>query len=222
DALNLLRKIKCESQAFENIPSLQPHYHTAVYAEFHAEEQDIIDEAILELTETIIELGGNDEDTWYATNERELEPLKAFRHAVPEAVNLLIDERKKACPEITKLGTDMSVPDEQLEKTIAMYRCGVAEYNLESVMFGHIGNNHIHVNILPHNMEEYEKGKLLYLSWAQQVVNWNGSISAEHGIGKLKVPFLELMYGKKGIAEMRALKAVFDPGGVFNPGNLFS
>jgi D-lactate dehydrogenase (cytochrome) len=79
----------------------------------------------------------------------------------------------------------------------------------------------VHVNILPHSMEEYERGKSLYLSWARQVVEWGGSISAEHGIGKIKVPFLALMYGEEGIAEMRALKMLFDPGMTLNPGNLF-
>ena len=48
-----------------------------------------------------------------------------------------------------------------------------------------------------------------------------GSISAEHGIGKIKVSFLALMYGEEGIAEMRALKMLFDPGMMLNPGNLF-
>ncbi|MCL6519549.1 MAG: FAD-binding oxidoreductase [Armatimonadetes bacterium] len=221
NSLNLLRGIKSESSAFEKIPALKPHYHSAIYLEFHADNQDIIDEAVMQAMDAIIELGGTDEDTWYATNERELDHLKAFRHATPEAVNLLIDKRKKEYPELTKLGTDMSVPDERLEEAIAMYRAGVLEHELESVMFGHIGNNHIHVNILPHNKEDYERGRILYLSWAQQVVKWGGSVSAEHGIGKLKVPFLELMYGAKGIAEMRSLKAVFDPNCLFNPGNLF-
>ena len=48
-----------------------------------------------------------------------------------------------------------------------------------------------------------------------------GSVSAEHGIGKLKTAFLEMMYGPEGIAQMRRLKEVFDPEGRLNPGNLF-
>lgn len=221
DALNLLRNAKAESSAFEKIPALKPHYHTAVYTEFHADDEEALEEAVMGLMEAIMELGGSDDDTWYATNDHELEPLKAFRHATPEAVNLLIDQRKRNCPDLTKLGTDMSVPDERLEAAIAMYDSGLKESSLESVIFGHIGNNHVHVNILPNSMEEYDKGKKLYLAWAKQVVDWGGSVSAEHGIGKIKVPFLELMYGPDCIAEMRVLKSFFDPSGVLNPGNLF-
>ena len=70
-------------------------------------------------------------------------------------------------------------------------------------------------------MAEYEKGKVLYLDWAKQVVAMGGSVSAEHGIGKIKTDFLRLMAGDAGINEMRKLKALFDPDGVLNPGNLF-
>jgi D-lactate dehydrogenase (cytochrome) len=105
---------------------------------------------------------------------------------------------------------------------MAMYRAGLAEAGLESVVFGHIADNHVHVNILPHSLDDYERGKALYRAWAEQVVAWGGSVSGEHGIGKLKVPFLELMFGDSGIAQMRELKALFDPDGVLNPGNLFA
>jgi D-lactate dehydrogenase (cytochrome) len=176
----------------------------------------------MQVMEAMTALGGSDEDTWYATTDRELEPLRAFRHAVPEAVNLLIGERKRSCPELTKLGTDMSSPDAALEQVMAMYRTGLTEAGLESVIFGHIGNNHLHVNILPNSMDEYDKGKALYQSWARRIVSLGGSVSAEHGIGKIKVPFLQMMYTPECIAQMRRVKAIFDPSMMLNPGDLFS
>jgi D-lactate dehydrogenase (cytochrome) len=48
-----------------------------------------------------------------------------------------------------------------------------------------------------------------------------GSVSAEHGIGKLKTAMLEIMYGPEGIAQMRTLKRVFDPSMLLNRGTLF-
>ncbi|MCX6344572.1 MAG: FAD-binding oxidoreductase [Armatimonadetes bacterium] len=221
DALDLLRHIKTESSAFENIPALKDSFNTAIYTEFHGESDDDLEAAVMRVMEAATALGGSDEDTWYATTDREMEPLKAFRHAIPEAVNLIIAERKKTCPEITKLGTDMAVLDDQLETSLAMYDHGLQQSGLQSVIFGHIGNNHLHVNILPRSMEEYEQGKALYLSWAQLIVALGGSASAEHGIGKIKAPFLQLMYGDKGIAQMRALRKLFDPKTTLNPGNLF-
>ena len=49
-----------------------------------------------------------------------------------------------------------------------------------------------------------------------------GTVSAEHGIGKIKIKFLELMYSSAQIKEMRAVKLAFDPEGLLNPGNIFS
>jgi D-lactate dehydrogenase (cytochrome) len=222
DALNFLRNEKAENPAFTSIPTLHPHYHTALYLEFHGEDDEALEGPVLEVIEVMLALGASDEDTWYATTAREMEAMKAFRHAVPEAVNLTIDTRKREEPALTKLGTDMSVPDATLTEAMAMYRADLDAAGLESVIFGHIGNNHVHVNILPRNLDEYARGKALYLDWAQRVVQMGGSVAAEHGIGKLKVPFLDLMYGEEGIAQMRALKALFDPDSRLNPGNLFT
>lgn len=221
DTLNLLRRMKSEGRGAGSIPALLPRYHTAVYLEFHGEVAEVVETAALAAIEAATAVGGSDEETWYAANPRDLLPQKNFRHAVPEAVNMLIGERQRADPSITKLGTDMSVPDTALEQVMAMYRDDLAEAALESVIFGHIGNNHVHVNILPRSKDEYDRGKALYQSWARTVVAMGGSVSAEHGIGKLKRPMLGLMLGDEGIAQMRALKKIFDPGLVLNPGVLF-
>jgi D-lactate dehydrogenase (cytochrome) len=221
DTLDLLRRAKAENSAFAQMPALQPHFHTAVYSEFHGDATEALEGAVMEGMELALALGGNEDDTWYADTPRILESQKTFRHATPEAVNLLIDMRKKTIPELTKLGTDMSAPDAALDTMMALYRDGLQAAGLESVIFGQIGNNHVHVNILPRSLEEYARGKALYLDWARRIVELGGSVSAEHGIGKLKVAFLQLMFGEEAIAEMRALKACFDPAGLLNPGNLF-
>lgn len=219
--LDLLRSARASSSAFAEIPALKQHYHTAVYVEFHGETEDDLEAAALQASEAAIALGSGEDDTWFATTPRELEPIKAFRHAAPEAVNLLIGERKRSCPGLTKLGTDMSVPDAALEEAMAMYAGDLEREDLEWVAFGHIGNNHVHVNILPRDMGEYDAGKRLYMAWARRVVEMGGSVSAEHGIGKLKAPFLRMMYGREGVAEMLALKKLFDPELRLNPGDLF-
>jgi D-lactate dehydrogenase (cytochrome) len=175
----------------------------------------------MHMSEAMTDCGGDGDATWICSDEREMERLKDFRHAVPESVNLLIDEKRKKEPGLTKLGTDLAVPDEMLEEVIALYHKGLEEQKLEYVMFGHIGNNHVHVNIIPNTLEEYDRGKALYLQWAHEVVIMGGTVSAEHGIGKLKKALLKEMYGADGIRQMQDLKRLFDPDGLLNPGNLF-
>ena len=157
-----------------------------------------------------------------ARSQTDLDRLMFFRHAIPECVNMLIDQRKKKNKEITKLGTDMAVPDAALEETMAMYNTMLKERGLQSAIWGHVGNNHLHVNILPNDSEEYRKGKELYNDWAAKITAKGGAVSAEHGVGKLKAGFLKVMYGEKHIGEMRQLKKAFDPQNLLNRGNLFA
>ena len=82
---------------------------------------------------------------------------------------MLIDERRRTDPAITKLGSDMSVPNERLHDVMELYRTTLAQTGLQSAAWGHIGNNHLHVNILPRNAAEYARGKALFLQWAQAV-----------------------------------------------------
>ena len=220
-ALDLLRRQREKNPAFTGIPDMPVAWHTAVYVEYHGDVEDAVESAVMHLSETMSDCGGDGNATWISSDEREMERLKDFRHAVPEAVNLLIDERRKKEPGLTKLGTDLAVPDDALEEMLALYHKGLAEEKLEYVMFGHIGDNHLHVNIIPNSLEEYERGKTLYLRWARHVVVLGGTVSAEHGIGKLKKALLKEMYGATGIDQMQALKRVFDPAGMLNPGNLF-
>lgn len=218
-ALDLLRR-RHEAGLLDELPPIDPAWRSAVYVEYHGEEEDL-GEALEGLCAAMVRHGGSDERAWIADQPRERERVRLFRHAVPEAVNGLIAERKKTHPGLTKLGTDMAVPDECLEAVMRMYRDDLAQSGLEYVVFGHIGNNHVHVNILPRDPSDYAQGKELYLHWAARVVKMGGTVSAEHGIGKLKAPFLELMFGRAALDQWRILKRVFDPSGLFNPGNLF-
>jgi D-lactate dehydrogenase (cytochrome) len=221
-ALALLRHQKINNPAFAQLPALPTAPHTAVYVEYQGAQEDGLAEQLEQLVEWLADCGGAEELSWVAESAAEMERMKFFRHAVPEAVNLLIDERRKSEPSLTKLGTDMAVPDHCLEEVMGMYERDLSASGLESVIFGHIGNNHVHVNIIPRSLQDYEQGRELYGAWAQQVVGWGGSVSAEHGIGKLKTGFLELMYGTGGVEQMRALKRVFDEQSLLNRGTLFT
>ncbi len=219
-SLELLRDQKMNNPAFQDIPEVPEGQGAAVYVEYHGRGEQEVEERIYALAETLVESGGEEEATWLAEHPKDLERLKSFRHALPEAVNLLIDERRKGEPGLTKLGTDMAVPDEALDSIVTLYVSDLTSHDLDYVMFGHIGDNHIHVNILPRTLEEYRLGRKLYERWAEVVVSMGGTVSAEHGIGKLKVELLRRMYGSEGLEEMRRIIEVFNPGFLLNRGNI--
>jgi D-lactate dehydrogenase (cytochrome) len=221
NALNLLRSQRQHKAGFNELPALPEHFHTAIYVEYHGPNEDTVGSAIEHMCGLLENCGGSEDTAWIATEHHDLQRIYDFRHAVPESVNMIIDERRKTDPALTKLGTDMAVSDEHLLDVMHMYHADLADAGLEYVIFGHIGNNHVHVNILPRNQAEYRKGHELYADWARRVVQMGGTVSAEHGIGKLKRDYLVTMYSRQGVEEMRKLKELFDPWYQLNPGNLF-
>lgn len=222
DALAILRRQREESTAFSGLPLVPPGMDSAIYLEIHDEKEEDAYQRLFAIGRLMESVGGDRQHSWVARTAADRDRLVFFRHAVPESVNMLIDQRKKSEPTITKLGTDMSVPDKDLQRIMTMYRHMLAERGLESAIWGHIGNNHLHVNILPRSAADQAAGKELYKEWATQVSAMGGAVSAEHGVGKLKAPFLEIMYGSAHLAEMARLKKAFDPDFRLGRDNLFA
>ncbi len=219
EALKLLEAKRAAEGAASTVPNLRLFDGAAVYLELSGEE-DTIDEAAARIESLLDAVDSSGERTWAAIGVDELEKQKAFRHAVPEAVNALIGRRKRENPSLHKVGTDMAVPDEKLRAVFALYRRGLQNAGLEAVVFGHIGDNHVHVNILPRDETDMRKAKALYREWAQAVVEMGGAVSAEHGIGRIKKPMLAIQYPPAVLEGMRALRAAFDPEGMLGPGVL--
>ncbi|MEB1528768.1 FAD-binding oxidoreductase [Xanthomonas sp. WHRI 7945] len=102
---------------------------------------------------------------------------------------------------------------------------GAAYPQFDVVWFGHIGDGNLHINVLKPDATAdadfiaacEQVTKLL----AQVLAEHGGSISAEHGIGLVKKPYLDSTRSAEEIALMRAVKRVFDPAGLLNPGKLF-
>ncbi|MCG3220465.1 MAG: FAD-binding oxidoreductase [Candidatus Heimdallarchaeota archaeon] len=221
NALSLLRDTQKVDPKFVNMPYIPEEANTAISFDLGYNE-DVLEETFKEIALMLEECNASLKDTWSAYEERELDRFKHFRHAVPEIVNNIIADRKKKFPSIHKLGTDMSVEDEYIGEMMEFYHKILNEVGLQYVIWGHIGDNHVHVNILPKNMEDLELGKQLYKKFAQKAVSFGGSVSAEHGIGKIKHEYLEIMFGNEAINEMRQVKSTLDPNFLFNPGNIFS
>lgn len=96
--------------------------------------------------------------------------------------------------------------------------------DFEIIWFGHIGDGNLHLNILkPETLDAeafFERCRKVS-TWVFEIVQkYNGSISAEHGVGLIKKPYLEYTKSAQEIAYMRAIKQVFDPNGIVNPNKL--
>lgn len=93
------------------------------------------------------------------------------------------------------------------------------------VWFGHLGDGNLHINIVkPKNMDQtnfIQKCETLNPALFSLVQKFNGTVSAEHGIGILKKPYLHYSRSKEEINYMKQIKKVFDPNNIINQGKIF-
>ncbi len=153
-------------------------------------------------------------------DEQSLRDIRVFRHAVPERINALIAERRQQHPTLHKIATDMAVQNDDLRWVYELYTARLTDAGLDHAVFGHAGNNHFHVNILPRNDEELRRAKAIYPEFAAAIVARGGCVSAEHGIGRIKKHFLPVQYDTAVLDTMRAAKRWLDPDWRLNPGVL--
>ena len=150
------------------------------------------------------------------------EDARLFRHSLPEAVNEYV--RKRA----GKIGSDMAVPHDRFREMMDAYEHEAGVTGVRFLMFGHIGDDHVHLNFLPDDAEGAKRAKLAYSHLAAKAVALGGTISAEHGVGKKTVldesartvPYLQVLYGVAGLRAIAKVKKALDPNAILNIGNM--
>jgi FAD/FMN-containing dehydrogenase len=151
------------------------------------------------------------DDSWFAMSAADRERFRRFRHALPELVNDAV--RRDGT---LKMGSDFAVPLARNREMLAFYKHRLeTEFPGRYVIFGHIGDAHVHVNIL-----SAEAGPLLE-EFARHAAALGGTVSAEHGLGKRKAHFLKLQYSDEDLEKMRAVKRRLDPKGILGRGTLW-
>jgi D-lactate dehydrogenase (cytochrome) len=199
----------------EKFPETPENMAGAIFFEQETDAES--EDTLFESWNALLEKHNADlESSWFTTTESDLYKMREFRHALPVSVNERIVRYKQR-----KIGTDMAVPDENFASFLKFYKQKLDESALDYVIFGHIGDCHLHANILPKNEAEAARAKNLYGRFVAQAVMLGGTISAEHGIGKLKKHYLHVMFGERFLNEMAELKRAFDPNGILGRGNMF-
>jgi D-lactate dehydrogenase (cytochrome) len=154
-------------------------------------------------------------DSWFAYSASDLKKFHEFRHAIPALINEENSRLKR-----TKIGTDMAVPDLYFFDMMKFYKRELESSRIDYVVFGHLGDNHLHINFLP-DEQNIQKAHNLYAKFVSQVLKWSGTVSAEHGIGKLKKKYFLQMVGEDSMAQLKRIKDIFDPDFFLGKGNIF-
>jgi len=200
----------CLELARERVGEVPSEARAALFCEQEiALEEEVHLEAWWEALEAS---GALADDTLFAADPPSQQQLHALRHAIPAGVNEEVIRNK-----MPKVGTDLAVPDSALALMMDAYEASPLPY----VLFGHIGDNHLHLNLLPKTDEELAIAHAYYDKLAKLAIAHGGTISAEHGVGKLKKKHLAMMLPESTISRFRTLKSRLDPNWILGRGNLF-
>jgi D-lactate dehydrogenase (cytochrome) len=216
-SLDLLRRMKQEGELEIGIKLPTGDCAAAILCEFSYRD---LPRAIQFLQEPLEEFRSSLDNAISGVDPQSKEQLKELRHAVPEAINKIVAQRKLGIPGMHKIGTDTSVSDEKFGHMMKFYSALLKDSNLEYFVFGHIAENHLHVNLLPRNQEELAIAEKLAWRLAEKAVDLGGTVSAEHGIGKMKRSLLKIMFSDSEINQMLATKRALDPNLILSPGNI--
>ncbi len=157
------------------------------------------------------------DSSWFAMSAKDRERFRQFRHALPEVVNATVLQRG-----FMKMGTDYAVPLNRSRDMLRFYRERLeSELPGHYVIYGHIGDAHLHANMLPATQQQASVATSLLTEFARASVAMGGTVSAEHGLGKRKAHLLSIQYGPEHIQAMMDVKLRLDSGWLLGRGNLF-
>ena len=188
-----------------SIKLLEQPYGAAVLLELEGEAE-------LDMTEAL------ESESWFGSSAADRERFRQFRHRLPERIH----ERLRRGGFMV-LATDYAVPLERNRDILAVYRRVLTQnFGDKFVMFGHIGDAHVHTEVLPETQQEWKRATDIAVDLAKEVVAVGGTVGAEHGLGKRKAHLLSLQYNPAEIEAMRSVKRRFDPQQLLGQGNLFT
>lgn len=144
-------------------------------------------------------------------------PLWEARHKLVPAMS-----RLKPGYRLVPIMEDLGVPMTRIPETIKQIQAIGGKYGFPIATFGHIGDGNLHATFIMDvkNKDEWAAVKSIVWELVELTAGMDGTMSAEHGVGLAKAPFISREVGQETLAVMQAIKDALDPAGILNPGKL--
>ena len=179
-------------------------------------ENDMTDAHVFEAVEQCMEEGWVI-DAVMSQSVAQARALWRLREDISETISRWTPYKNDISSTVSKVPELLAAVDDVVHKNYPDW---------EVVWYGHIGDGNLHLNILkPEDLqiEEFKaRCSVVSTDIFDAIKTLGGSVSAEHGVGTLKAPYLGYSKSDSEIDAMRAIKAIFDPDGILNPGKVFS
>ena len=148
----------------------------------------------------------------------------------PEKAAEIMDARGKLVPTLSRikpgnrlvpLSEDLGIPPTKIPETIRKAQAIADKYNLLLTTFGHIGDGNVHTTFVTdmRSQAEWDRLKPAADELAEIALEMGGTITAEHGTGLARAPYIEKQLGP-AMEVMRSIKKALDPNGILNPGKM--
>ncbi|PCJ18692.1 MAG: hypothetical protein COB02_09660 [Candidatus Cloacimonadota bacterium] len=154
-----------------------------------------------------------------AQDYNELLEFRRIRHHIPATINEISSQNKKSGG--GKVSSDWWVPNCRIIEMFAYLRQLQTDIDCDCAIFGHIGNGHPHVNMMPTNQKQKELSLQFTKKCITKAISFGGGACGEHGLGKIKTWALDLQWTKKEIQKMKDVKKKWDPKQLASPENIF-
>lgn len=186
--------------------------HATLLIEVDGNDMDMIQKDCERIYEVLSQFDAG--EILFADNEVQKQDLWRMRRNIAYAVkktNVTVEE-------------DTVVPRADLPELLLHIKEVGKRYNFRTICYGHAGDGNVHVRILKDQLSdeywnrEVPKG---IREIFQKVVELGGTISGEHGIGWIQIPYMDIRFSESQLQLMRHIKHVFDPHHILNPGKIF-
>jgi glycolate oxidase len=153
----------------------------------------------------------NAEEVRMAEDEESRQNLWKARRSISQAIH---------SPGLTKINEDIAVPRSRIPEMLDYLQHLSEKTKLRILSFGHAGDGNLHVNILAEE-ENLTIAKNAVEEIFKGVLELGGTISAEHGVGITKSPYIQMEVQAPALSAMKRIKEALDPKGILNPGKIF-
>lgn len=154
-------------------------------------------------------------DVQIAESKAEAEALMTARRSALSALSRLMP---------TTILEDATVPRSEIANMVQAINEIAEKYDVRICTFGHAGDGNLHPTCLTdaRDKEEIARVEQAFAEIFEKAVALGGTITGEHGVGTMKLPYLHLKVGAAGMEVMRQIKGAMDPNNIMNPGKMFT